>query len=51
MGRLVLLAYAGSCTQPGLRLCLGAFRISPIESLYVDAHKPSLGVVRATLPL
>ena len=24
----------------GLRLCLGAFRTSPVESLYVDAHKP-----------
>ena len=22
----------------GLRLCLGAFRTSPVESLYVDAH-------------
>ena len=26
----------------GLRLCLGAFRTSPVESLFVDAHKPSL---------
>ena len=24
----------------GLRLCLGAFRTSPVESLYVDAHEP-----------
>ena len=31
----------------GLRLCLGAFRTSPVESLYVDAHEPSLGVRRA----
>ena len=23
----------------GLRLCLGAFRTSPVESLYVDAHE------------
>ena len=23
----------------GLRLCLGAFRTSPVESLYVNAHK------------
>ena len=22
----------------GLRLCIGAFRTSPVESLYVDAH-------------
>ena len=27
----------------GLRLCLGAFRTSPVESLYVDAHEPCLG--------
>ena len=27
----------------GLRLCLGAFRTSPVESLYGDAHEPSLG--------
>ena len=26
-----------------LRLCLGAFRTSAVESLYVDAHKPCLG--------
>ena len=25
----------------GLRLCLAAFRNSPVESLYVDAHEPS----------
>ena len=35
----------------GLRLCLGAFRTSPIESLYVDAHEPSLGARRAKLSL
>ena len=29
-----------------LRLCLKAFRTSPVESLYVDAHEPSLGGVR-----
>ena len=33
------LADAGSCTQQGLRFCLGAFRTSPIESVYVD-HEP-----------
>ena len=33
----------------GLRLCLGAFRTSPIESLYVDAHEPCLGARRAKL--
>ena len=35
----------------GLRLCLGAFRTSPVESLYVDAHEPSLGAKRARLSL
>ena len=35
----------------GLRLCLGAFRTSPVESLYVDALKPCLGARRAKLSL
>ena len=35
----------------GLRLCLVAFRTSPVESLYVDAHEPSLGARRAKLSL
>ena len=35
----------------GLRLCLGEFRTSPVESLYVDAHEPSLGARRAKLSL
>ena len=35
----------------GLRLCLGAFRTSPVESLYVDAHEPCLGAKRAKLSL
>ena len=35
----------------GLRLCLGAFRTSPLESLYVDAHEPCLGARRAKLSL
>ena len=35
----------------GLRLCLIAFRTSPVESLYVDAHRPSLGARRARLSL
>ena len=34
----------------GLRLCFGAFRTS-VESLYVDAHEPSLGARRARLSL
>ena len=35
----------------GLRLCIGAFRTSPVESLYVDAHEPSLGARRTKLSL
>ena len=35
----------------GLRLLLGAFRTSPVESLYVDAHEPCLGARRARLSL
>ena len=35
----------------GLRLCLGEFRTSPVESLYVDAHEPCLGARRAKLSL
>ena len=34
-----------------LRVCLGAFRTSPVESLYVDAHEPCLGARRAELSL
>ena len=30
---------------------LGAFTTSPVESLYVDAHEPSLGARRAKLSL
>ena len=35
----------------GLTLCIGAFRTSPVESLYIDAHEPSLGARRAKLSL
>ena len=35
----------------GLRLCLGAFRTSPVESLYVEAHEPCLGARREKLSL
>ena len=35
----------------GLRLCLGAFRTSLVENLYVDAHEPSLGARRARISL
>ena len=40
-----------SIHNQGLRLCLGAFRTSPIASLYVDAHEPSFGARRAKLSL
>ena len=35
----------------GLRLCLGAFRTSPVESLYIYAHEPSLGARPSKLSL
>ena len=35
----------------GLRLSLGAFRSSPVESLYVEAHEPSLEIRREKLAL
>ena len=35
----------------GLRLCLGAFRTSPVESLYVEADEPSLADRRIKLAL
>ena len=35
----------------GLRLCFEAFRTSPVETLYVDAHEPCLGARCAKLSL
>ena len=35
----------------GPRLCLGAFRTSPVENLYVDAHEPRLDARCAKLSL
>ena len=35
----------------GLRLSLGAFRSSPVESLYVEAHEPPLEIHREKLAL
>ena len=35
----------------GLRLCLGAFRTSPVDSLYVEANEPSLDLRRLKLTL
>ena len=33
----------------GLRLCLGAFRTSPVDSLYVKANEPPLDLRRLNL--
>ena len=35
----------------GLRLLLGAFRTSPVESLYVEANEPPLDLRRLKLTL
>ena len=35
----------------GLRLCLGAFRASPVDSLYVEANEPPLHIRRIKLAL
>ena len=35
----------------GLRLCLGAFRTSPVQSLYVEANEPPLDMRRTHLYL
>ena len=35
----------------GLRFSLGAFRPSPVESLYVEAHEPPLEIPRDKLAL
>ena len=35
----------------GLRLALGAFRASPVESLYVEAEEPSIYLRREKLAL
>ena len=35
----------------GLRLALGAFRTSPVNSLYVEANEPSLNLRRKKLSL
>ena len=51
MGLLVSLTYRCCNAVIGLRLCLGAFQTSPVDSLYVDAHEPSLGARREKLYL
>ena len=37
------LQWLGPILNQGLRLCLGAFRTSHVESVYVDAHESSFG--------
>ena len=37
--------------KQGLRLCLGAFRTCPIDSVHVDAHEPCMGASREKLSL
>ena len=37
--------------QKGPGTALGAFRTSPVQSLYVEAHEPSLASRRLTLSL
>ena len=39
------------CHNQGLSLSLGAFRSSPVESLYVEAHEPPLEICREKLAL
>ena len=35
----------------GLRICIGAFRTSPVDSLYVEAGEPSLAIRRMRLAM
>ena len=45
------LAMLDTVHHQGLRLALGAFRTSPVESLYVEADEPSLYLRREKLAL
>ena len=47
----VCLQMLGPIHNQGVRLCLGVFQTSPVESLYVDAHESSLSARRAKLSL
>ena len=40
-----------SIHHAGLRICLGAFRTSPVQSLYVEANEPSLKLRRLRLTM
>ena len=45
------LAKLDAVHNQGLRLSLGAFRSSPVESMYVEAHEPPLEIRREKLAL
>ena len=47
--RMSYLQILDSVHNQHLMLCLAAFGTSPVESLYVDAHEPSLGAKPAKL--
>ena len=55
MAQLYMVLHAKKLKKPihhqGLRLALGAFRTSPIESLYAESNEPSLYVRRQKLSL
>ena len=51
MAKKSYLQILGTIHHQGLRLALGAFRTSPIESLYVEAKEPSLNIRRKKLSL
>ena len=44
IGLLVGSKAIGSDHHQGLCIALGAFRTSPAQSLYMDAHEPSLAL-------
>ena len=49
--RLSYIKRLDTVNNQGLRLCLGAFRTSPVHSLNVEANEPPLGMGRARLDL
>ena len=49
--RLSILKQLDPIHHQGLRIALGAFRTSPAQSLYIEAHEPSLTTRRLKLSL
>ena len=47
----ILFEIFGYYSSPRLRLALGAFRTSPVESLYAESNEPSLYIRREKLSL